>query len=119
MGDNLEVEAVEAPPPPGTNKVEIAIGGHSVLVESADPLADVVGYALGIYEQTRDAAKKTPLGFDVTGGQFERAEPYVEPSGMEGWEEEHAQRLCRDGSTRRLEPGVHRTRLQHYDPSTR
>lgn len=119
MGDNPEVEAAEAPPPPGTNKVEITVGGHTVVIESVDPLADVVGYAMGVYDATRDAAKKIPLGFDITGGQFERAEPFVEPgSGI--WEDEDARGLGRqsaqDGTTRRLvvqdPPGHHRARLR-------
>ncbi len=119
MGDNLDAEAAEAPPPPGTNKVEITIGGHTVIVESADSLDNVVGWALAIHDHTRDAAKKLQFGFDATGGQFERAEPYIEPSGMEGWEDERARRLDRfsaqDGTTRRLvvpdPPGHHRARL--------
>lgn len=110
MGDNLEVEAVEAPPPPGTNKVEITVGGHSVVVESADPLVDVAGYALGMFEQTRDDAKKLPFGFDVAGGQFQHAEPYAEPGGMEGWEDARAR--SRDGATRRLDLGAYRARLR-------
>lgn len=120
MGDNLEVEAVEAPPPPGTNKVEITVGGHSVVVESTDPLVDVAGYALGMFEQTRDDAKKLPFGFDVAGGQFEHAEPYAEPSGMETWEDGHARGLGRqpaqERATRRLvledPPGDYRARLR-------
>lgn len=95
MGDNLDVEATEAPPAPGTNEVEITVGGRSVIVKSADPLADVVGYALSLYEQTEQDAKKIRFGFDVTAGQFERADPYVEPSGMETWEDGHAGRLGR------------------------
>jgi hypothetical protein len=118
MGDNLEVEAAEAPPPPGTNKVEITIGGHTVIVESANSLDDVVGWALAIHDHTRDAAKKIPFGFDVSGGQFERAEPYIEP-GLDRWEDENARRLGRQsaqsGTTRRLAvpdpPGHHRARL--------
>jgi hypothetical protein len=113
-------ENLEAPPPPGANKVEITVGGHTVCVESADPLADVVGWALTIYDHTRDAARKIPLGFDVTGGQFERAEPYVEPGSAAGWEDERARRLdwkpAQDGTTRRLgvadPPGHHRARLR-------
>ncbi len=115
-----EQAIVDAPPPPGTSKVEITVGGHTVVVESAEPLSEVVGYALGIYDQTKDAAKRLPFGFDVSGGQFERAEPYLEPSGAAGWEDEHAGRLDRkpaqDGTTRRLvvghPPGDHRTRLR-------
>jgi len=120
MGDNLETEADPASPPPGTsNKVEITVGGHSVSVESADPLVDVVGYALGIYDQTAAATRYMPMGFDVTGGSFERAEPYVEPV-LERWEADDAGRVERqsaqDGTTRRLvltdPPGHHRARLR-------
>lgn len=115
---NLDSEVPDAPPPPGTNKVEIVVGGHSVTVESSEPLADVVGYALGIYDQTKDAAKRIPLGFDVTGGQFERAEVYVD-SGGQSWGDDDARRMGRqpaqDGTTRHLAvgdpPGHHRTRL--------
>lgn len=118
MGDNLDAEAAEAPPPPGTNKVEITIGGHTVIVESADSLDNVVGWALAIHDHTSDAAKKIPFGFDVSGGQFERAEPYVEP-GLDRWEGEDARRVdwkpAQDGTTRRLgvpdPPGHHRARL--------
>jgi len=119
--DDIE-EADSAPPPPGTNKVEITVGGHTVAIESADPLADVVGYVMGLFEQTSEPARRIPFGFDNTGGQFERAEPYVEPSGMESWEDDDARRLDRnqrhgpqDGTTRRLgvpDPaGHHRARL--------
>jgi hypothetical protein len=119
MGDNLDSEVPAAPPPPGANKVEIAVGGHSITVESAEPLAEVVGYALGIYDQTKDAARKIPFGFDVTGGQFELAEPYVEVS-QETAGGDDARRMGRqpaqDGTTRRLviddPPGHHRARLR-------
>lgn len=119
MGDDEE-QAAPAPLPPGTNRVEITVGGRTVSVESAAPLEDVVGYALGIFEQTDDAAKKIPFGFDVSGGLFERAEHYIEPSSMQSWEDDHARGLDRkpsqDGATRRLgvpDPaGHHRTRLQ-------
>lgn len=119
MGDNLETEADPAPPPPGTsNKVEITVGGHSVSVESADPLADVVGYALGVYDQTAAGARYMPMGFDTTGGSFERAEPYVEPA-LERWEADDAGRVAGQqapgATTRRLvhpdTPGGNRTRL--------
>lgn len=115
MGDNLDAEAPEAPPPPGTNKVEINVGGHAVTVESTNPLDDVVSWALAIYDHTRDAAKRIPFGFDVTGGSFERAEPYIEPGSAESWEDERARRMdwqsAQDGRTRRLDIGVHRVRL--------
>jgi hypothetical protein len=121
MGDNLETEADPASPPPGTtsNKVEITVGGHSVSVESADPLVDVVGYALGIYDQTAAATRYVPMGFDVTGGSFERAEPYAEPT-LERWEADDAGRMAGQqtpgSTTRRLvhpdTPGGNRTRLR-------
>jgi hypothetical protein len=119
MGDDLETEAAEAPPPPGPNRVEITVGGHAIVVESPDPLADVVGYALSLFEQTAEPAKKLPFGFDVTGGQFERAAPYVEPSGMQSWGDDRAGRMGRqpaqERTTRRLgvpdPPGHHRARL--------
>jgi hypothetical protein len=115
--DPEEIRSVA--PPPGTNKVELTVGGHSITVESGDPLADVTAYALLLYDRTKDAAKKIPFGFDVAGGQFERAEPYVEPGSAEGWEDGHGGRMGRqpaqDGTTRRLgvpDPaGHHRTRL--------
>lgn len=120
MGDNLETEADPASPPPGTNKVEITVGGHCVSVESAtNSLDDVVGYALGIYDQTAAATKYVPMGFDVTGGSFERADPYTEaPLGR--WEADDAGRVegqsAQDGTTRRLvfqnPPGHHRARLR-------
>lgn len=119
MGDNLETEAGPASPPPGTNKVEIAVGGHSVIVESADPLDDVVGYALGIYEQTAAGARYMPMGFDATGGSYERAEPYFEPA-QGRWEDDGGGRMDRQpealSTTRRLvfpdPPGHHRARLR-------
>lgn len=123
MGDNPEIteEADLAPPPPGLNKVEITVAGHTVLIESGDPLEDVVGYALGVYEQTRLEAKRIPLGFDVGVAQVERAPAYVDPR-QEQWEDDDARRLDRqqrhaaqDGTTRRLgvpdSPGGHRARL--------
>lgn len=78
-------EADPVPPAPGANKVEIQVGGHVVIVESAEPLADVVGYAMGIYQDTAAGAARIPMGFDTTGGQFERAEAWTEPT---GWEDE-------------------------------
>src|SRR5215207_7798490 len=119
MGDNPEHEADPAPPPPGTNKVEITVGGHAVLIESAEPLADVVGYALGVYDKTLAAARCIPMGFDVSGGSFERAEPYVEP-GEQRWEDDVARRMAGQpqtrAATRRLvhpdTPGGNRTRLR-------
>lgn len=93
MGDEPDAEAAEAPPPPGTNKVEIHVGGHIVVVESADPLADVVGYALGVHEQTSASARRIPLGFDAGTGQYERADPYTEPTGWEYGEDERAGQL--------------------------
>lgn len=124
MGDNPEIteEADLAPPPPGLNKIEITVAGHSVVIESADPLADVIGYALGVYEQTRLEARRIPLGFDVGVAQVERAPAYVDPR-QESWEDEDARRLDRhqrqpakDGTTRRLgvaDPtGGHRTRFR-------
>jgi hypothetical protein len=110
----------EAPPPPGPTKVEITVGGHTIIIESAEPLADVVGYAYELHQRTSDAAKKIPMGFDVGGGQFERAEPYVEPSSMQSWEDERARPVGRlesqDGTTKRLvvdhPPGDHRARLR-------
>jgi hypothetical protein len=120
--DDIE-EADSAPPPPGTNKVEITVAGHTVAIESADPLADVVGYAMGLFEQTGQAAKNIPFGFGAAGGQFERTEPYAEPSGMESWEGDDARRLGRyqrhgpqDGAACRLgvpdPPGHHRARFR-------
>ncbi len=111
-------EGEPAPPPPGTNKVEITVAGHTVLVESADPLVDVVGYAMGIFEQTAAAARRIPIGFDIAGGQFERAEPYLEPTGVERWEEE-GERSCRGGATRRLDIGVSLVRLHPFDRANR
>jgi hypothetical protein len=113
MGANPEEpeEAETAPPPPGTNRVEITMAAHTV-IESADPLADVVGYAMGILEQTREYAKRIPLGFDVGVAQVERAAPYREPSTLEGWEDDHGRKPARDGGTKRLIPGDYRSRLR-------
>jgi hypothetical protein len=124
MGANPEEteEAESPPPPPGTSKVEITVGGHTVTVESPDPLADVVGYAMSVFEQTGEPAKRLPFGFGTTGGQFERAERYVEPR-LEPWEDSDARRMGRHqrnhseaGFTRRMvlpdPPGDHRTRLR-------
>lgn len=93
MGANPEFaeEAEPAPPPPGSSRVEITVAGHTVAVESPDPLADVVGYALSLYEQTAGAAARSPVGFDTAGGNFERATLYAE-----GWEDDRAGRLDRD-----------------------
>lgn len=117
MSDELAGQPAEAPPPPGISKVEITIGGHTISVESPEPLSDVAGYAFGLYEQTKEAAKKIPLGFDISGGLFERAEPYVEPTNTQeadcggGLGRQQSQ----DGTTRRLvfgDPaGRHRARL--------
>jgi hypothetical protein len=123
MGDNLEVDEAEpAPPPPGTNKVEITVAGHTIVVESADSLADVAGYAYSLHEATAGSAQRIPIGFDAVGAHLERAEPYVEPSGLEGWEDDHVRRMDWQqrerpalSVTRRLvhpdTPGGDRTRL--------
>lgn len=66
-----------------------------MLVESADPLADVVGYALGLHEQTAAGARQLPMGFAAAGGQFERAEPYAEPGSYDSGEDGHARQLGR------------------------
>ena len=124
MGHNPDEteEAESAPPPPGTNKVEITIAGHTIVVESSESLRDVVDYAYTLYEATAERAKGIPLGFATGIAQVERAEAYVEP-GRESWEDDDARRLDRqqrlpakDGTTRRLgiaDPtGGHRARLR-------
>lgn len=119
--DDVE-EADSTPPPPGT-KVHITVGGHTIEIESPEPLDVVADCAMRLFRQTSEPAKRIPFGFDATGGQFERAEPYREPSGMEQWGDEDARRLGRhqrnyaqDGTTRRLgipdPPGHHRSRLR-------
>jgi hypothetical protein len=106
MRDEPSVEDAEAPPPPGTNKIEITVGGHTVAIESSAPLNLVADYAMALWDRTADEAKQLPFGFDATGGQFERAEPYIEPSGMERWEETDERAVdgqsAKDGTTRRL-----------------
>lgn len=94
MGDNSDSADAEASPPPGTNRVEITVAGHTVVIESADPLADVVGYAMSVFDETAGPAQHEPMGFGVTGGQFERAEPYAEP-GLEGGEDDGVRRMGR------------------------
>ncbi len=117
MPSSEELEEPESPPPPpGANKVELTVAGHTVVVESSDPLADVVGYALGLFEQTSGPARHDPMGFTATGGQFERADDYVEPyytSPYEG-EDSHAGRV--DGHQRDQPPGTASRRLGIDDP---
>lgn len=88
MGINPDADATEAPPPPGINKVEITVAGHTVVVESSDSLEDVAGYALGLFDVTAEAARRIPIGFDVTGGQADLAGPHAEPGGLAGEEDE-------------------------------
>lgn len=79
----------EAPDTPPVTEVEITVGGHSIIVKAAEPLAEVAAQALGLYEQTRLSAEKIPFGFGATGGQVEmREQPDltyrpVEPFGPE------------------------------------
>jgi hypothetical protein len=115
MSGQTDDQAADAPPAPGTNRVEITVGGHHIAIESPESLSEVIGYAYGLYEQTREAARKIPLGFDVTGGQFERAEPYAEPLEQD-WGPDQTLRMelgsARDGNTQRIPlddpPGLHR-----------
>jgi hypothetical protein len=120
MGDNLESEAEPASPPPGPNKVEITVAGHTVNIESFDPLTDVIEYAVRIFEITAASAKHVPLGFDTSVAHIERAGPYVEPGGAYSGGDDNAGRLggqqSQSGTTRRLvlpdSPGNHRARLR-------
>lgn len=98
MGANPEEieEAESPPPPPGTNKVEITVAGHTVIIESPEALSEVIGYTMGIYEQTRDAATRIPFGFDTGAGHHERAEPYTEADNLQGWEDDNARRVERN-----------------------
>jgi hypothetical protein len=76
----------ESPP---MTEVEITVGGHTIIVKAAEPMADVAAQALGLYEQTQLSAEKIKFGFDVTSSQIELREQQdlghrlVEPDGPE------------------------------------
>jgi len=85
----------EAPEPiPEVTEVVIEIGGHCITVKSPRPMEDVAAQAFGLYEQTREDAKRIPIGFDVGGGQFERAEER-DFSTLDAGEEEDRARVGR------------------------
>ncbi len=79
-------EPVEPPP---IAEVEITVGGHTIIVKAAEPLADVAAQALGLFEQTQLPAQKMKFGFDANSSQIElRPQPDlayrpVEPFGPE------------------------------------
>jgi hypothetical protein len=81
----------EPPEPPPVTEVEITVGGHTIIIKSVEPLAEVAAQALGLYEQTRLAAEKIKFGFDANASQVElREQPdlghrLVEPDGP--WED--------------------------------
>lgn len=71
----------DEPRPP--TKVDITVAGHTVIVESAEPLDVVAAKALELFRATEDAARRIPVGFAATGGTAERAEPeYSEVAGV-------------------------------------
>lgn len=87
MGDE------ESPEPTPITEVEITVGGHTICVKAAAPMADVAAQALGLYQQTQLAARQIKFGFDVNASQVElRQQPNL-GYGMDeadGPEEDHA-----------------------------
>jgi hypothetical protein len=51
------------------------VAGHTVIVESPDPLDVVAGKALELFRATEANARRIPTGFAASGGQAERASP--------------------------------------------
>jgi hypothetical protein len=84
----LDEPDIPAEPPP-VAEVEITVGGHTVIVKAAEPLAKVAAQALGLFEQTQLPAATMKFGFDANSSQIElRPQPDlayrpVEPFGPE------------------------------------
>lgn len=106
--------------PAAPNKVEITVAAHTVVIESAEPLDDILGYALGLFQQTAASAARIPVGFDTTGIIAERGDPAPEPGTLEeGGHDDRVRRLERElaqiRTARRLvlqdPPSNHRPRL--------
>lgn len=87
MADTTDTEQAEPAPPSPQNEVEITVAGHTVIVKSCDPLADVIGYAHGLFDATAGYAKRLPIGFDTTGAHIELAAPPERTAGLEPLEE--------------------------------
>lgn len=68
MGDE------ESPDPTPVTEIEITVGGHTISVKAAAPMAEVAAQALGLYQQTRLEARQIPFGFDVNASQVELRE---------------------------------------------
>lgn len=64
----VDEDASESTP---ITEVEITVGGHTICVKAAAPMADVAAQALGLYQQTQLEARKIKFGFDVTASQVE------------------------------------------------
>lgn len=62
------------PEPTDPVEVEISVAGHTVIVKASRSLEDVAGQALQLFERTQKSARHIPIGFAVTGGQFELTE---------------------------------------------
>lgn len=63
----------DEPKPP--TKIDLTVAGHTVIVESAEPLDVVAAKALELFRETAEYARRSPAGFAASGGQFERAQP--------------------------------------------
>lgn len=86
-------EAPEAPPEPQPaetplTEIEITVAGHTVSVKAAAPMNEVGELAYDLFRATEDTARRMPIGFDVVGGQIERAEPYFPPGRPSEWPDE-------------------------------
>lgn len=71
-------------------EVEITVAGHTIVVKAPAPLDEVAAQALGLYEQTKGSARRIPMGFDVGGGQVERAAQTDYTGLTEDWGDEDA-----------------------------
>lgn len=82
-------EPEEPSEPPPVAEVEITVGGHTIIVKAAEPLAEVAAQAFGLFQQTQLPAEKLKFGFDANSSQIElRPQPDlayrpVEPFGPE------------------------------------
>lgn len=55
-------------------EIEISVAGHTVIVKAARSMEDVAAQAVQLFERTQRSAMRIPIGFAVTGGQFELTE---------------------------------------------
>ena len=84
-------EPIPAEPTPPT-EIEITVAGHTVTVKATAPMGEVAAQALDLFERTRGAARRIPIGFDTNASQVELAPAVAYGGALQEWgaEEDHA-----------------------------